>query len=55
MWEGEGGREGGRKTIVRQGDLPSLGGAEMMTFLAPPFKWRPAFSVEVKTPVDSQT
>merc|ERR1719199_339743 len=27
----------------------------MMTFLAPPPKWRPAFSFPVKTPVDSQT
>jgi len=33
----------------------SFGGAEMITFLAPPFKWLPPFSVEVKTPVDSHT
>merc|ERR1719265_1166783 len=32
----------------------SLGGAEMMTFLAPPFKCNAAFSWVVKTPVDSQ-
>lgn len=30
-------------------------GAEMMTFLAPPTKWSPAFSLVVKTPVDSTT
>mmetsp|Transcript_75114 Transcript_75114/g.170098 ORF Transcript_75114/g.170098 Transcript_75114/m.170098 type:complete len:211 (-) Transcript_75114:366-998(-) len=34
---------------------PSLGGAEMMTFLQPPLRWRAAFSCVVKTPVDSQT
>src|ERR1700719_39672 len=31
----------------------SAEGAEMMTFLAPPFRWAEAFSVVVKTPVDS--
>merc|ERR1711970_144875 len=31
----------------------SAEGAEMTTFLAPPLKWRPAFSMVVKTPVDS--
>ena len=31
----------------------SAEGAEMMTFLAPPFKWAEAFSTVVKTPVDS--
>merc|ERR1740117_239787 len=30
-------------------------GAEMMTFLAPPFKWAEAVSMEVKAPVDSTT
>merc|ERR1719506_2138649 len=30
-------------------------GAEMTTFLAPPFMWAEAFSMEVKTPVDSMT
>ena len=30
-------------------------GAEITTFLAPPFMWSPAFSSEVKTPVDSTT
>lgn len=30
-------------------------GAEMMTFLAPPFKWAEALSMVVKTPVDSTT
>lgn len=33
----------------------SAEGAEMMTFLAPPFKWRLALSMVVKTPVDSTT
>jgi hypothetical protein len=33
----------------------SAEGAEMMTLLAPPFKWAPAFSMVVKTPVDSTT
>jgi len=31
----------------------SAEGAEMTTFFAPPFKWAEAFSVVVKTPVDS--
>mmetsp|Transcript_29550 Transcript_29550/g.96569 ORF Transcript_29550/g.96569 Transcript_29550/m.96569 type:complete len:235 (-) Transcript_29550:177-881(-) len=35
--------------------VSSLGGAEMMTRLAPPSKWPLAFSDVVKTPVDSQT
>mmetsp|Transcript_8301 Transcript_8301/g.23896 ORF Transcript_8301/g.23896 Transcript_8301/m.23896 type:complete len:323 (-) Transcript_8301:78-1046(-) len=35
--------------------VSSLGGAEMMTRLAPPFRWASAFSLVVKTPVDSQT
>ena len=30
-------------------------GVEMMTLLAPPFKWTPAFSMVVKTPIDSTT
>ena len=30
----------------------SAEGADMTTFLAPPFKWALAFSVVVKTPVD---
>ena len=30
-------------------------GAEIITFLAPPEKWAEAFSVVVKTPVDSTT
>jgi hypothetical protein len=30
-------------------------GAEMMTLLAPPFKWAPTFSMVVKTPLDSMT
>merc|ERR1719510_2695466 len=33
----------------------SLGGAEMTTFLAPPFRCSAAFSFWVNTPVDSQT
>merc|ERR1712238_443996 len=33
----------------------SAEGAEMITFLAPPPRWALAFSVVVKTPVDSQT
>jgi hypothetical protein len=33
----------------------SAEGAEMMTFLAPPFKWAPALSMVVKTPVASMT
>ena len=33
----------------------SAEGAEMMTFLAPPFKWAPALSMVVKTPVASTT
>jgi len=33
----------------------SADGAEITTFLAPPFKWAEAFSVVVKTPVDSMT
>merc|ERR1719352_970795 len=33
----------------------SFGGAEIMTFLAPPFRCSSAFSFAVKTPVDSQT
>jgi len=31
----------------------SFGGAEMIAFLAPPFKWSSPFSVLVKTPVAS--
>jgi hypothetical protein len=30
-------------------------GAEIMTLLAPPFKWTPAFSMVVKMRVDSMT
>jgi hypothetical protein len=30
-------------------------GVEMLTLLAPPFKWPPAFSIVVKTPIDSKT
>merc|ERR1719472_220169 len=33
----------------------SFGGAEMITFLQPPPKCRPAFGLSQKTPVDSQT
>merc|ERR1719217_334338 len=33
----------------------SAEGAEMMTFLAPPWRWAEAFSMVVKMPVDSQT
>lgn len=33
----------------------SAGGAEMMTHLAPSFKWAPASSTVAKTPVDSMT
>merc|ERR1719454_762735 len=33
----------------------SAEGAEMMTFLAPPFRCAPALSIVVKMPVDSQT
>merc|ERR1719159_769425 len=33
----------------------SFGGAEMITFLQPPPRWRPAFGLSQKTPVDSQT
>ncbi len=33
----------------------SAEGAEMITFLAPPERWADAFSVVVKTPVDSHT
>jgi hypothetical protein len=33
----------------------SAEGAEMTTFLAPPFMWAEALSVVVKTPVDSTT
>jgi len=33
----------------------SFGGAEIMTFLAPPFKWASAVSDVKNTPVDSQT
>ena len=33
----------------------SAEGALMMTFFAPPLRWAEAFSVVVKTPVDSTT
>jgi hypothetical protein len=33
----------------------SAEGAEMTTFLAPPFRWAEALSMVVKTPVDSTT
>jgi hypothetical protein len=33
----------------------SAEGAEMITFLAPPFMWAEAFSMVVNTPVDSMT
>merc|ERR1719502_1497365 len=33
----------------------SFGGAEMITFLQPPPRWRLAFGLSQKTPVDSQT
>jgi hypothetical protein len=33
----------------------SAGGVEMMILLAPSFKWALAFSMVVKTPVDSTT
>ena len=39
--------------ITNMGASPE--GAEMTTFLAPPFKWAEAASVEVKAPVDSTT
>ncbi|CPM72294.1 Uncharacterised protein [Bordetella pertussis] len=40
-------------TMVASTSLPP--GAEMMTFLAPPFRCAPAFSLEVKKPVHSST
>ena len=33
----------------------SFGGAEIITFFAPPLIWSSHLSAEVKTPVDSQT
>ena len=33
----------------------SAEGAEMITLLAPPFKWAPAFSMMVKMPIHSTT
>jgi hypothetical protein len=41
------------KTMVASTSLPP--GAEMMTFLAPPFRWAEAFSLVVKKPVHSST
>jgi len=32
----------------------SFDGQEMIAFLAPPLMWWPAFSLSIKTPVDSQ-
>ncbi|MDT4881239.1 hypothetical protein FQZ97_1170770 [compost metagenome] len=40
-------------TMVASTSLPP--GAEMMTFLAPPFRWAEAFSLVVKKPVHSST
>jgi hypothetical protein len=39
--------------MVASTSLPP--GAEMMTFLAPPFRWAEAFSLVVKKPVHSST
>ena len=33
----------------------SFGGAEIITFFAPPLMWASHFTASVKTPVDSQT
>ena len=41
--------------MTKVGVASSLAGAVMMTFFAPPLKWRDAFSVLLYAPVDSMT
>jgi hypothetical protein len=41
-------------TPITKMGASSFGGAEMIAFLAPPFKWAPAVGLPVNTPVDSQ-